>query len=323
MPWKKQVRVINGGGCLVVVWWWFGGCLVVVQRIHSCLLFLFTLLFTLFVYSFCSLFCSLFWSLFCSLFCSLSLLPLPSPSSPSLSLSFAVGAVMQCGRLVSTISAEPLLAAGIQMMCEIDRCRELNKMINASLFELPDALKSFSTCWYYMLVVVLPVISGIESVFPLWIRQSLSQKRPNNTFKQISSKIYHLKIASTQLTSPMWFMFIAGTVRSMTKVSPALQNTIRAMFVLIGSDPKSVQEWKKAKQFCSPAGCKCMCLLLCFLLHMFVVCICLHLFVVVFFCCCVCLLLHVFVVACVLCCRCLFVPDVLCCRCFLLQQYGF
>ena len=45
-----------------------------------------------------------------------------------------------------------------------------------------------------------------------------------------------------------------STVRSMENVSTSLQNTIRAMFVLIGSDPKSVQEWKKAKQFCSPAG---------------------------------------------------------------------
>jgi hypothetical protein len=96
----------------------------------------------------------------------------PHPEMKSLeeqedALEKAVGAVMQCGRLVSTISAEPLLAAGIQMMCEIDRCRELNKMINASLFESPDALKSFSTCWYYMLVVVLPVISGVQSVFLL------------------------------------------------------------------------------------------------------------------------------------------------------------
>ena len=156
--------MINGGGGLVVVWWLFN----VFTLVHSFGHF--------FVHSFCSL--------VCSLFCSLSLLPLPSPSSPSLSLSFAVGAVMQCGRLVSTISAEPLLAAGIQMMCEIDRCRELNKMINASLFESPDALKSFSTCWYCMLVVVLPVISGVESVFLCEIRQSLCQKRPNNTFQK-------------------------------------------------------------------------------------------------------------------------------------------
>jgi hypothetical protein len=102
-------------------------------------------------------------------------------------------------------------------------------------------------------------------------------------------------------------MFIAGTVRSMTKVSPALQNTIRAMFVLIGSDPKSVQEWKKAKQFCSPAGCKCICLLLCFLLHMFVVCICLllHMFVVAYVCGCMCFMLQMFV----------------CSRCFMLQMF--
>ena len=91
-------------------------------------------------------------------------------------------------------------------------------------------------------------------------------------------------------------MFIAGTVRSMTKVSPALQNTIRAMFVLIGSDPKSVQEWKKAKQFCSPAGCKCICVLLCLLLHMFVV---------AYVCCCMCFMLQMFV----------------CSRCFMLQMF--
>ena len=90
-------------------------------------------------------------------------------------------------------------------------------------------------------------------------------------------------------------MFIAGTVRSMTKVSPALQNTIRAMFVLIGSDPKSVQEWKKAKQFCSPAGCKCICLLLCLLLCL----------LFAFVCCCMCFMLQMFV----------------CSRCFMLQMF--
>ena len=112
----------------------------------------------------------------------------------------------------------------------------------------------------------------------------------------------------------MWFMFIAGTVRSMTKVSPALQNTIRAMFVLIGSDPKSVQEWKKAKQFCSPAGCKCMCLLLCLLLH---------LFVVVFVCCCIYLLLHVFYVADVCLFQMFYVADVFCCSNTVSKLYSF
>jgi hypothetical protein len=103
----------------------------------------------------------------------------------------AVGAVMQCGRMEDADHATPLgplLKTGIQMMTEIDRCRELNKMLKKSLFGSPEALKSFSG------------------------------------------------------------------LRTMSPAPESLQNTVRAMFVLIGSDPKSVAKWDTTKKLCSPAG---------------------------------------------------------------------
>lgn len=102
-----------------------------------------------------------------------------------------MGAVMQCGRMEDADHAtpsKPLLKAGIQMMTEIDRCRELNKMLKKSLFGSPDALKSFSG------------------------------------------------------------------LRTMSPVPESLQNTIQAMFLLIGSNPKSVAQWNTTKKLCSPAG---------------------------------------------------------------------
>jgi hypothetical protein len=104
------------------------------------------------------------------------------------SLEKAVGSVMQCGRITSSIQAEPLLKAGIQMMIKVDKCRELNKMLSASLFGSEEALSSFSQ------------------------------------------------------------------LRSMQDVPMPLQNMIRAMFVLIGSSMKSVEEWNKTKKLCSPSG---------------------------------------------------------------------
>merc|ERR1711865_929647 len=103
-------------------------------------------------------------------------------------LETSVGAVMQCGRMASSIQAEPLLKAGIAMMTQVDRCRELNKMLNKSLFGSPEALKSFSL------------------------------------------------------------------VRTMPNVPLPLQNVLRAMFILIGTAPATVQDWNKTKKLCSPAG---------------------------------------------------------------------
>jgi hypothetical protein len=54
-----------------------------------------------------------------------------------------IGAVMQCG--VEAMVAGPLLTAGIEMMTEVDKCRQLNAMIELNLFGSDEALKSFSS----------------------------------------------------------------------------------------------------------------------------------------------------------------------------------
>merc|ERR1711871_1568024 len=98
-----------------------------------------------------------------------------------------IGAAMQCG--VKAMSAEPLLKAGIEMMSEVDKCRQLNAMIEHNLFGSDKALKSFSSL-------------GRQPSIP----------------------------------------------------DDLLQNVVRALFVLLGSPLKSVEDWNKCKKLCSPAG---------------------------------------------------------------------
>ena len=43
-------------------------------------------------------------------------------------------------------------------------------------------------------------------------------------------------------------------VRTMPNVPLPLQNLLRAMFILIGTAPATVQDWNKTKKLCSPAG---------------------------------------------------------------------
>merc|ERR1711871_1612907 len=98
-----------------------------------------------------------------------------------------IGAVMHCG--VEAVAAEPLLQAGIEMMTEVDKCRQLNAMIEHNLFGSDKALKSFSSL-------------GRQPSIP----------------------------------------------------DDLLQNVVRALFVLLGSPLKSVEDWNKCKKLCSPAG---------------------------------------------------------------------
>merc|ERR1711871_1190314 len=98
-----------------------------------------------------------------------------------------IGAVMQCS--VEAESTEPLLEAGIEMMTEVDKCRQLNAMIEHNLFGSDGALKSFSSL-------------GRQPAIP----------------------------------------------------GDLLQNVVRALFVLLGSPLKSVEDWVKCRKLCSPAG---------------------------------------------------------------------
>merc|ERR1711871_1278926 len=98
-----------------------------------------------------------------------------------------IGAVMHCG--VEAVAAEPLLQAGIEMMTEVDKCRQLNAMIEQNLFGSDKALKSFSSL-------------GRQPAIP----------------------------------------------------NDLLQNVVRALFILLGSQLKAVEDWSKCRKLCSPAG---------------------------------------------------------------------
>ena len=65
-----------------------------------------------------------------------------------------LGAVMQCGTMESKINVEPLIKAGIKMICEIDRCRELNKMV-IFLFTL-STLSCYSSLLIHIFLIKSP-----------------------------------------------------------------------------------------------------------------------------------------------------------------------